>query len=105
MSIFKKVAKVRAAQARMVLARTAVTEPASALLARSERYPLITVGTAAGAGFVLGRLNVHPLRIPGLGSLLSGTAAEIVAQATRMIAEFASHQSDTGAVDDNDDGS
>jgi hypothetical protein len=103
MSIFKKVAKVRAAQARMIVARTAVTEPASALLARSERYPLITVGTAVGAGFVLGRLNVHPLRIPGLGSLLSGTAAEIVAQATRLIAEFASRESDAdNGVDDDD---
>lgn len=105
MSIFKKIAKVRTAQAKMVLARTAVTEPASALLARSERYPLITVGSAAGAGFVLGRLNVHPLRIPGLGSLLSGTAAEIVAQATRLIAEFASRESDASADDDNDDAS
>lgn len=105
MSIFKKVAKVREAQARMSLARQSVTEPASALLARSERYPLIAVGAAAGAGVVLGRLNVHPLRIPGLGSLLSGTAAEIVAQATRMIAEFASHAGDGAAGDENDDAS
>lgn len=101
MSIFKKVAKVREAQTRMSLARQAVTEPASALLARSERYPLIAVGAAAGAGVVLGRLNVHPLRIPGLGSLLSGTAAEIVAHATRMIAEFAS---DAGADNMADNG-
>jgi len=103
MSIHKKVAKVREAQAKMSLARQAVVEPASALLARSERYPLITVGAAAGAGLVLGQLNVHPLRIPGLGSLLSGTAAEIVAHATRMIAEFASHAGDDAADDGTDD--
>jgi hypothetical protein len=91
MSIFKKVAKVREAQARMSLAR------------ESERYPLLTVGAAAGAGVVLGRLNIHPLRIPGLGPLLSGTAAEIVAQVTRMIAEFASHAGDTMVDGDADD--
>ena len=103
MSITKKVAKVREAQARMNLARQAITEPASALLARSERYPLLTVGAAAGAGVVLGQLNVHPLRIPGLGSLLSGTAAEMVAYATRMIAEFASHAGDDDMVDNGTD--
>ena len=103
MSIFKKVAKVREAQARMSLARENITEPASALLARSERYPLLTVGAAAGAGVVLGRLNIHPLRIPGLGPLLSGTAAEIVAQVTQMIAEFASHAGDTMVDGDADD--
>jgi hypothetical protein len=105
MSIFKKVAKVREAQARMNLARESITEPASALLARGERYPLITVGAAAGAGVVLGRLNVHPLRVPGLGPLLSGTVAEVVAQATRMIAEFASHAGDGPAGDDHADAS
>jgi hypothetical protein len=90
MNLFKHIARVRAAQARMELARDAIAEPAAALLARSERHPLTTVGAAAGAGFVLGQLNVHPLRVPGLGALLSGTAAEVVAQATRLIAEFAS---------------
>jgi hypothetical protein len=58
------------------------------LLARGHAHPLTTVGGAAGAGFVLGRLNVHPLRIPGLGSLLGGGLAEAVAYGTRLVAEL-----------------
>lgn len=88
MSIFDRIAKVNAAQARMSAARLQVSTPAAALLARSHRYPLTTVGTAAGAGFVLGTLNVHPLRVPGLGPLLGGGLAEAVAFGTRLIAEL-----------------
>ena len=46
------------------------------------------MGVAAGAGFVLGSLNVHPLRVPGVGPLLSGGLADAVAFGTRMIAEL-----------------
>ena len=88
MSIFQRVAKVRAAHRRMRAARLALSPPAAALLARGKRHPLGTVGAAAGAGFVLGRLNVHPLRIPGFGALLGGGLAEAVAYATRLIAEL-----------------
>ncbi|WP_323135386.1 hypothetical protein [Dyella silvatica] len=87
---------VRVARAQAAAARGALVEPAVALLARGKRHPLSTVGVAAGAGFVLGQLNMHPLRVPGLGALLSGTAAELVAQATRLIAEFASNTADDG---------
>jgi len=88
MKIFDRIAKVNIAQARMSAARLEVSTPAAALLARSHRYPLTTVGTAAGAGFVLGTLNVHPLRVPGLGPLLGGGLAEAVAFGTRLIAEL-----------------
>jgi len=89
MSLIKRLHAVREAQGRAQDAREELAVPAHALLARGQRYPLTTVGVAAGAGFVLGQLNVHPLRVPGLGALLSGTAAEVVGQAMRMVAEFA----------------
>lgn len=89
MSLFKQLQAVRSAQTRSQQARHELAVPAQALLSRGRRYPLTTVGMAAGAGFVLGQLNVHPLRVPGLGALLSGTAAELVGQATRLLAEFA----------------
>ena len=89
MSIFKQLHAVRVAQASSREARHELAVPAQALLSRGQHYPLTTVGVAAGAGFVLGQLNVHPLRVPGLGALLSGTVAEVVAQAARLIAEFA----------------
>jgi hypothetical protein len=88
MNIFDRVAKVNAAQVRMSAARRELSAPAAALLVRSHRHPLTTVGAAAGAGFVLGSLNVHPLRVPGLGPLVSGGLAEAVAFGTRLIAEL-----------------
>jgi hypothetical protein len=89
MSLIKQLQAVRAAQAHAVEARHELAVPAQALLSRGQRHPLVTVGVAAGAGFVLGQLNVHPLRVPGLGALLSGTAAELVGQGVRLVAEFA----------------
>lgn len=88
MSMFDRVAKVQAAQLRMRTARHALTTPAAALLVRSREHPLTTVGAAAGAGFVLGSLDVHPLRVPGLGSLLGGGLAEAVVHGVRLIAEL-----------------
>jgi hypothetical protein len=87
-SVFDQFAKVQAAQLRMSAARHELSTPAAALLARGHAYPLTTVGAAAGAGFVLGSLNVHPLRVPGMGPLLSGGLADAVAFGTRLIAEL-----------------
>jgi len=87
-SVFDQFAKVQAAQLRMSAARQELSTPAAALVARGHAYPLSTVGVAAGAGFVLGSLNVHPLRVPGVGPLLSGGLADAVAFGTRMIAEL-----------------
>lgn len=91
MSLIKQMRAVREAKDGAQDARAALAEPAQALLQRGQRHPLTTVGMAAGAGFVLGKLNVHPLRVPGLGALLSGTAAEVVGQTMRLVAEFSQH--------------
>jgi len=88
MSMFKQLQAVRTARADVVDARQRLAEPAGALLARGRQYPLSTVGVAAGLGFALGQMNVHPLRVPGLGALLSGSAAELVMQAARLVREF-----------------
>lgn len=100
MSLFNRLAKVKAAQLRMRLARHELAAPAAMLLARGRENPLTTVGVAAGAGVVLGTLDVHPLRVPGLGSLLSGGFAEVVAQGTRLLADFAEVSMVRHAVED-----
>lgn len=88
MSVFDQFAKVRSAQLRMSAARQELSTPTAALLARGHAHPLTTMGVAAGAGFVLGSLNVHPLRVPGVGPLLSGGLADAVAFGTRLIADL-----------------
>ncbi|MBQ4856348.1 hypothetical protein IMW82_16895 [Rhodanobacter sp. B2A1Ga4] len=89
MSVLKQQhARVQAARLRVRAARHELSTPAAALLARGRDYPLLTVGAAAGAGFVLGSLNVHPLRVPGLAPLLGGGLAEAVAHGTRLLAEL-----------------
>lgn len=95
MSLFGQIARVRAAQARVVAQRAQLAAPAAALLARGRRHPLLVLGAAGGAGFVLGRLHVHPLRLPGLGPLLRGGLADAVAQGARLLAELGA-----GTVDD-----
>ena len=99
MSIFRQLARVRAAQVRMGAARRGLSTPAAALLARGHRHPLTTVGGAAGAGFVLGSLDVHPLRVPGLGPLLSGGLADAVAFSTRLVAELGATGRHAGKAD------
>ncbi|KZC16658.1 hypothetical protein RHOFW510R12_33945 [Rhodanobacter sp. FW510-R12] len=108
MSVFDQFAKVQAAQLRMSAARQELSTPAAALLARGHTHPLATVGAAAGAGFVLGSLKVHPLRVPGMGPLLGGGLADAVAFGTRLIAELgaaglAGAGRDTRAPDAEDD--
>jgi len=99
MSLFRQLGKVRTAQARVAAHRAELAVPAAALLARGQRHPLIVLGAAGGAGFVLGSLDVHPLRVPGLGPLLRGGVAEAVAQGVRLIAELAAGAG-ADAVDD-----
>lgn len=88
MNVFDQLARVRVAQLRMSAARQDLSTPAAALLTRGRQHPLTTVGVAAGAGFALGSLNVHPLRVPGLGSLFGGGLAEVVAHGTRLLTEL-----------------
>lgn len=97
MSLSGRLGRVRAAQARVVAQRAALAEPAAALLARGKRHPLGVLAAAAGLGFALGSLGLRPLRVPGLGSLLRGGLAEVVAQAARL---FAGAPTDTGAPAD-----
>lgn len=89
MNLFKQLARVRVAKLRMASARHELGVPANALLARGREHPLTTVGVAGGTGFVLGSLNIHPLRVPGLASLVSGGAAEAIAHGTRLLTELA----------------
>lgn len=89
MILFKQLARVRMARRRVAMARDRLGTPASALLARGRRHPLTALGAAAGAGFVLGSLNVQPLRVPGLSALLGGGLNEAVSWAARLIAELA----------------
>lgn len=98
MSLFKQLKRVHKARERVAAHRQEVAIPAAALLERGYRHPLTTVGTAAGAGFVLGTLGVGPLRVPGMASMLSGGIAEAVAYGTRLIAELGMD----GGVNDTD---
>jgi hypothetical protein len=88
MKVFDKLAQVKLAQLQVSAARQDVATPAAALLDRGHRHPLTTVGLAAGAGFVLGSLNVSAMRVPGLGPLLSGGMAEAVSMGTRLLTEL-----------------
>lgn len=112
MNIFQRRAAVRAAHQRVAVARGELDGAAKVLLARSVAHPLLTVGVATSAGVALGSLNVRPLRVPGLGALLSGGVADTVALALRLFTEFgvaglgamehgvADHPADTGAPTD-----
>lgn len=86
MSLSMQRARVRAAQLRVTAARAELARPAAALIGRGERHPLTGVGIAAGAGFVLAQLDIHPLRIPGLGAVMGGGLVEMAARGMRLIA-------------------
>lgn len=88
MSLFAQLAKVRAARSAFASARMEVSVPAAALFERGSKNPLTLVGAAAGAGVLLGTLDVHPLRIPGVSTLLSGELAQILSHGTRLISEL-----------------
>jgi hypothetical protein len=102
MSLFKQLKRVEQARLRVAMHRHQLAKPAASLLVRGYRYPLSTMGVAAGAGFALGSAGVGPLRVPGLASLLSGGLAEIVAQGTRLIAELGMDDSDSDSQDSGD---
>lgn len=104
MKVFDKLAQVKLAQLQMAAARQDVATPVASLLDRGHRHPLTTVGMAAGAGFVLGSLNVSALRVPGLGPLLSGGMAEAVSLGTRLLAELGTAGLAAAALDDRAEG-
>lgn len=86
MSVFKNIAAVRRARAEVRASREAVAAPAAALYAKGYEHPLTVVSAATGVGVVLGMLNVHPLRVPGLVSILSGGATELASRAVMLAA-------------------
>lgn len=102
-NLFKQIDKVRRAQQRVAAHRNALATPAASLLARGYRHPLATVGTAAGAGFVLGSLGVGALRVPGMASMISTGIADLVAHGTRLIAELGMGDSDDDGDQDRGD--
>lgn len=95
MKLFREIRAVRRAQAQVAAHRAELAEPAAQLLARGEHHPLTVLAVSGGAGFVLGSLDVHPLRVPGVGPLLRGGLVEAVAQGARMLTELG-----IGAADD-----
>jgi hypothetical protein len=94
MSLFKQIERVRKARERVAIHRDEVATPVAALLAQGHRYPLASVGAAAGAGFMLGTLGVGAMRIPGMASMISTGIADIVAHGMRLIAELGMDDSD-----------
>ena len=88
MNVFHRMAAVRRARARAELARAQWHTATNGLLLRGREHPVAMLGTAAGVGLLMGRCNVRPWRVPGLGALLGGGLAEGVAFAMRLIGEF-----------------
>ena len=87
MKITRQLAQVRLAQAEVRAARAGVGVPAAALVGRVRRYPLTSVGVAAGAGVVMAQMDFHPLRVPGVSGLLSGGVLQLVSQGVRLLAD------------------
>lgn len=87
MTLLSKLAKVRAAKVEVRLARAEVRAPVDALLFRVQVYPLTSVGAAAAAGALLAQMNFHPLRVPGVGGLLSSGMLELVSHGVRLFAD------------------
>ncbi|MBU6246565.1 MAG: hypothetical protein KGN77_02315 [Xanthomonadaceae bacterium] len=87
MSVTRRLAQVRLAQAEVRAARAELDEPAQALLQRVRDHPVVSVGIAAGAGVALGQLDVHPLRVPGIGPLLGSGLLPLVAEGVRLVVE------------------
>ncbi|HEY4146012.1 hypothetical protein [Pinirhizobacter sp.] len=86
MSVFKNIAAVRLAQAEVRASREAVAALAASLYAKGYEHPLTVVSAATGVGVVLGVLDVNPLRVPGLVSMLSGGATELATRAVMLAA-------------------
>ena len=68
-------------------------------LARGHAHPLTTLGLAAGAGVLLGRMDVHPLRVPALGSLFGSGVAELLAEGARWVASAGLGDPPAGTAD------
>lgn len=88
MSLRQRIAEVRVAQLRVLVAREELQAATDGLLAGSRAHPLTTVAAATGAGVLLGALRIPALRVPGMTGLLAGGLAEGAALGVRLLAEF-----------------
>lgn len=86
MGIFRNIAKVTEARARVVVARKETVEPAAALIARGYENPLTVLGMAAGGGFLLSNVKLNPLAVPGVSGLVAGGTADIVGRLVSSVA-------------------
>lgn len=99
MGIFSSMAKVTEARARVVVAREEAVAPAAALIARGYEHPLTVLGLAAGSGFLLSNVNINPLSVPGVSSLVAGGGADLVGKvisiaASSILGDFAGDGAD-----------
>ncbi|SEW24891.1 hypothetical protein [Luteibacter sp. 329MFSha] len=86
MGIFRSIANVNEARARVVAAREETVRPAAALIARGYEHPLTVVGVAAGAGFLLSNVKLNPLAVPGVSGIVAGGAADLIARGLSIAA-------------------
>lgn len=86
MGIFRSIANVTEARARVVAAREETVRPAAALIARGYEHPLTVVGVAAGAGFLLSNVKLNPLAVPGVSGIVAGGAADLIARGLSIAA-------------------
>jgi len=84
--IFRSIANVTEARARVVAAREETVRPAAALIARGYEHPLTVVGVAAGAGFLLSNVKLNPLAVPGVSGIVAGGAADLIARGVSIAA-------------------
>jgi hypothetical protein len=97
MKISRRIEAVRAAQARMALARLEAAAPAAALLDKGYENPLTVMGMAAGAGFLLGAADIGPGSVAGVTSLVGGGLTEwAVKAAFAAVGNFMDDSQDSG---------
>ena len=100
MGIFSSMARVTEARAKVAIAREETVAPAAALIARGYEHPLTVLVLAAGSGFLLSNVNVNPLAVPGVSSLVAGGSADLIGKIISMAAggilgDFAGDPADT----------
>lgn len=78
MGLIRSLSDARAAEARVGAARRRLRPLADDFKASASRHPVIWLGGAFGAGFVMERLPIRPWRIPGLLALLGNEGLALV---------------------------